>query len=221
MAEGRRLRPGVDLPWLGEIYNHAMRRLAVAPLALLALTASAVARAPQAEELRLPDGTGVRADPLAPGNDVRVFVFVRRDCPIANRYAPELVRLQRDFPAAAGSPVRVFLVYVDPADTAPLIAAHQQEFALALPWFVDGTHALARRAGATVTPEAAVYGPAATGGRVLLYRGRIDDRFVDVGHTRPTATVHELRDAIADALAGRQPAAPGGPAIGCFIEDAR
>lgn len=198
-----------------------MRRLAVAPLALLALAASAVARAPQAEDLRLLDDTGVRADPLAPGNDVRVFVFVRRDCPVANRYAPELGRLQHDVAAAAGNPVRVFLVYVDPTDTAPLIAAHQREFALALPWFVDGTHALARRVGATVTPEAAVYGPATTGGRVLLYRGRIDDRFVDVGRTRPTPTVHDLREAITAALTGRRPAAPGGPAIGCFIEDAR
>jgi hypothetical protein len=172
--------------------------------------------------LQLPDETGGSSDPLAAGDDVRVFVFVRRDCPIANRYSPELGRIRDSFLAAPHRPpLGFFLVYVDPGDTAPLIAAHQREYGLAMRWFVDGWHVLARLAGATVTPEAAVYGPSDGGRRPLLYRGRIDDRFVDVGRTRPVATVHDLRDAIAAALEGRRPAPAGGPAVGCFIEDAR
>ncbi len=160
-------------------------------------------------------------DPLAPGDDLRVLVFVRRDCPIANRYAPELARLQESFPATGAHPVRFVLVYVDPADTPALVEAHRREYALTLPWALDPDHRLARRAGATVTPEAAVYSPAAGAARALLYRGRIDDRFVDVGRTRPAATRHELQDAIAAAIGGRRPAPAGGPAIGCFIDDAR
>jgi hypothetical protein len=200
-----------------------MRWLAIAFLA--AASASPAVGQPSATQsppVHLLDEAGGASDPLAPGNDVRVFVFVRRDCPIANRYSPELRRLRDAFPPApARPPLTVFLVYVDPGDTAPLIADHQREFGLEMRWFVDGRHALARLAGATVTPEAAVYGPSTGGPRALLYRGRIDDRFIDVGRTRPAATVHELRDAIAAALEGRRPAPAGGPAIGCFIEDAR
>jgi hypothetical protein len=195
-------------------------------LVLLAAACAAPAEArphdADAAPLRLLDDAGTRSDPLAPGDDVRAFVFVRRDCPIANRYAPELARLRDAFPAAIGRPpLTLMLVYVDPGDTAALIADHQREYGLTLPWFVDDQHALARLAGATVTPEAAVYSPSTGGPRQLLYRGRIDDRFIDVGRTRPAATTHDLRDAIAAALDGRRPAPAGGPAIGCFIEDAR
>ena len=173
------------------------------------------------EGLRLLAPSGALTEPLGSGDDVRVFVFVRRDCPVAGRYAPELARLQQAFPATGAHPVRLVLVYVDPADTPALVEAHQREDATSLDWLLDPDHRLARRTGATVTPEAAVYAPASHGARELLYRGRIDDRFVDVGRTRPAPTRHELRDAIEAALEGRRPAPPGGPAIGCFIDDAR
>jgi hypothetical protein len=167
------------------------------------------------------DQSDREVDPLGPGPDVRVFVFVRRDCPVANRYAPELERLRQQFNAVGLPPVVFFLVYVDPADTASLVEAHRREYHMTLPWLLDPSHELARRAGATITPEAAVYGPWTDGRRARLYVGRIDDRFLDVGRTRPAATRHDLADALDAAVAGRQPAPAGGPAVGCFIEDAR
>ena len=198
-------------------------------LAALALCASITA--PATADVRTPPAhapdvqahaaPGAMLDPLSPGDDVRVLVFVRRDCPIANRYAPELARLQASFPATGAHPVTLVLVYVDPADTPALVVAHEREYALTLPWVLDPDHRLARLAAATVTPEAAVYSPGAGGNRELLYRGRIDDRFVDVGRTRPAPSHHDLRDAITAAVEGRRPAPAGGPATGCFIDDAR
>lgn len=171
--------------------------------------------------LALESSEGRTIDPLASGPDVRVFVFVRRDCPIANRYAPELARLQRSVSAAGPPPaVTLWLVYVDASDTAALVAAHQREYGLDTKWLIDRAHALARAAGATVTPEAAVYGPS-TAKRPRVYLGRIDDRFVDVGQVRASATVHDLRDAIEAARKGQPARAPRGPAVGCFIADAR
>jgi len=167
------------------------------------------------------DQSGRAIDPLGPGPDIRVFVFVRRDCPVANRYAPELERLRERFGATGLPPVVLFLVYVDPVDTPSLVEAHRREYGMTLPWLLDPKHELARLANATVTPEAAVYGPWTHGHRSRLYVGRIDDRFLDVGRTRPVATRHELADALDAAVAGKPPAPPGGPAVGCFIEDAR
>ena len=167
-----------------------------------------------------PDRT---VDPLAPGDDVRVFVFVRRDCPIANRYAPELSRLMQRASAGPASlpPATFTIVYVDPRDTAALVAEHRREFALSGPWMIDRTHALANTAGATVTPEAAVYGPSRDGVRRLLYLGRIDDRVESIGRIRPAAATHELGDAIDAAREGRLPSPAAGPAVGCFIADAQ
>lgn len=179
--------------------------------------------APRETALLLDSDSGRAIDALGPGDDVRVFVFIRRDCPIANRYAPELRRLRDTFAASNGSrrPVRLWLVYVDRDETAGAIAAHQREYALEYPWLIDRTHRLAALAGATVTPEAAVFSPSRDGQRQLLYRGRIDDRVAEIGRARPAATTHDLRDAIQAALEGRVPRAAGGPAVGCFIADAR
>src|SRR5258708_33881879 len=67
----------------------------------------------------------------------------------------------------------------------------------------DPKHSLVKYAGATITPEAAVL----AGGR-LVYRGRIDDRYVELGVERPTPTRHDLADALAAGDAG-PPAPPG------------
>ena len=68
--------------------------------------------------------------------------------------------------------------------------------------------------GVEVTPEAVVL---AKDGEVL-YRGRIDDRWVDLGTRRPRATRHDLEEAIEAILAGRPPPPAPGRAVGCYIE---
>ena len=97
-----------------------------------------------------------------PLDGISVFLFTRTDCPISNRYAPEVNRLHGRF-AAAG--VRFWLVYVDPKQEAADIRAHLREYAYSADALQDGEHGLVRFTGATVTPEAAVYV-----GRRLVYR---------------------------------------------------
>ena len=52
------------------------------------------------------------AAPLSAADPIRVLVFTTTDCPISNRYAPELERLHRDYGSRG---VAFFLVYPDPA----------------------------------------------------------------------------------------------------------
>ena len=75
-----------------------------------------------------------------------------------------------------------------------------------------------RLAGATTTPEAAVFVRHATE-PTLVYRGRIDDRYVDIGRTRPAPTRHDLDEVIAAIRSGRTPALRSTPAVGCLIAD--
>jgi hypothetical protein len=75
------------------------------------------------------DLAGARVDPLPePGAGPAVLVFVRTDCPIANRYAPELRRLHDRF---ARRGVSFWLVYADPSETPEAIRRHQRDFGLA------------------------------------------------------------------------------------------
>jgi hypothetical protein len=53
--------------------------------------------------------------------------------------------------------------------------------------------------------------------RELLYRGRIDDRYVDFGKRRPEPMTHDLREALEAILAGRPVARPRTEPIGCDI----
>ena len=141
-----------------------------------------------------------------------VLIFVSVDCPVSNRYAPEIKRLHDEF-AARG--VRLRLVYPNPLDSETAIGRHLQDFGYPPIAERDRDHRLVKLAGATVTPEAAVFDAR----QRLVYRGRIDNRFVELGRERPAATENDLRNALTAALAGK-PANPSRTqAVGCFIAD--
>jgi hypothetical protein len=159
--------------------------------------------------------TGAPVDALEapPGTKAIVFLFTSTDCPISNRYAPEVRRIAERF-AAKGVVFR--LVYPNPSETPAQIREHISAFAYdrAATALRDPAHALVKAAGATVTPEAAVY----AAGRIV-YRGRIDDRHVELGVERPTATKHDLADALAALIAAKPIAQPVTQAVGCYIAD--
>ena len=91
--------------------------------------------------------------------------------------------------------------------------AHASEFGYPCPALLDPEHHLVKHAGATVTPEAAVFGPDGT----RRYRGRIDDRYPSLGRPREQVTRRDLRSALDALLSGRPIPAPTTKAVGCFI----
>ncbi len=159
------------------------------------------------------DLAGNPIDPVAEtGAAVTVLIFVRDDCPISNRYAPTLQRLHTTY---APRGVAFYVVYPDPETTAEAIRAHLADYRHPGTPLHDPQHALVDRVGATITPEAAVFG---ADGR-LVYHGRIDDWYVDFGRSRPVPIVHDLQNAIDAALEGRAVEQETAPAVGCFIVD--
>src|SRR6185436_6147242 len=126
--------------------------------------------------------------------------------------APDISTLQSRFGAEG---LKFWLVFPNPAESVPEIRAHLAEFHYDVPALRDPAQQLVRRAGATITPEAAVYDRA---GR-LTYRGRIDDRYVRLGVMRPAATTHDLRDALTALVEARPAPASTAPAVGCYISD--
>jgi hypothetical protein len=156
------------------------------------------------------DGNAV--DPFAEAAKVRVFIFVRTDCPVSNRYAPELKRLSDEF-APHGA---VFsMVYADPHETNGNIRQHMEQYRFTGGVIRDPGHSLVRRAKAAITPEAAVF---STEGK-LLYHGRIDNRFIELGKAMAVPTRRDLEDAIGAALDGRPQPEASAPAVGCYLAD--
>src|SRR5215467_1674383 len=100
------------------------------------------------------DLSGRAVDPFQTAQGkVTVLVFVRTDCPIANRYAPEIQRLR----AAHQGKAEVFLVYVDKKESAEAIRKHDHEYNYEIVALRDLQHSLARLSRAQITPEAAVF----------------------------------------------------------------
>lgn len=158
------------------------------------------------------DLDGRTVDPFAGRRGVVVLVFARTDCPLTNRYAPELRRLMTEFEARG---VRLWMVYPDPAETAAAIREERSRYQMPGEALRDPKHELVKRAKATVAPEAAVFDGA---GR-LVYHGRIDDQWVDFGVSRRAAQTHDLEDAIRAALDGKPVARAETRAVGCSLAD--
>jgi len=162
------------------------------------------------------DLTGRQIEPFrATDAKAIVFLFVRTDCPISNRYAPEVRRLHEKF-AARG--VTFWLVYPDRDTSVEMIRKHIKEFEYTQGVLRDPEHALVKIAGVRVTPEAAVFVPEGAERR-MVYRGRIDNRYVAFGKARPAPTTHDLEAVLEAIVEGKSVTATTTPAIGCFISD--
>lgn len=146
-----------------------------------------------------------------PDRNGLLFVFLGTECPISNRYLPQLSKLAADVKARG---VALFGVISTPDVTRAAARAHRDEYAIGFPVLFDGSGVLATRLGPTHVPEAFAFG---RDGR-LVYRGAIDDRWVALGRART-----QLRDPalanVADGLAsGTAPAFRRTTPIGCMFE---
>ena len=84
---------------------------------------------------------------VAQADRTTVLVFTTTDCPISNRYAPEIQRLAAKF----GERFRFVLVYPVPSDSLELIREHHKKFGYALPFQRDDTQRLVKQTGVTVS----------------------------------------------------------------------
>lgn len=118
-----------------------------------------------------------------------VFIFSRTDCPIANAYVPKLNRMQQHF---GKDDFDWYYVYSQSDDEPARLRTHAQEYRLEFMSIADGQLQLARKLGASSTPQAVVI----TKTGEMVYRGRIDDLFEDYGKKRNAITQDDLQDVL-------------------------
>ena len=147
----------------------------------------------------------------APQRSGRVDLFITSDCPISNYYAPTIQQLCRD---AGRKGLSCRLVYEDVDFDDARMRSHLSAYGYSdIPATIDRDRSIARRAGATVTPQAVLWDSHGN----VRYRGRIDNRYESLGKPRRVVTERTLQNAIDAVLAGKAVNPSAAPALGCTI----
>ena len=156
---------------------------------------------------------------FAPKGPASVIFFIATDCPISNWYAPTIQQVCREYGSRG---VDCALVYEDidfgatPAALDADVRTHLREYRYgSMTATVDRTRAVAKRAKATITPQAVLVDRDGA----IRYRGRIDNAYADLGKPRQHVTSHDLRASLDAVLAGRDVPTPETEPLGCYIVD--
>ena len=130
---------------------------------------------------------------------VLVVLFVAVECPISNRFALSVNTIYEEF---SSGDFAMWTVYTDDLFSTDEILKHRADFEYGMPALMDFDRGIAKYGGATVTPEAVVFVREASGNYCMVYRGRIDNQYVDFGKWRLKAMREDLREALDIALVG-------------------
>lgn len=155
-------------------------------------------------------------------SEYSVLISYSIDCPMCNRYTADLVAIQKEIvninkvhtilKKGRGLPKFQFgLIKVNSDEVWDMDGFNPpiQEITIN-----DGKNEFVKRLKMNVYPEAVVVNSRGE----ILYKGKIDDRAVSTGVTRPQAKVRYLSDAINQLNLGKKVATPSTRAQGCFIE---
>ena len=146
------------------------------------------------------DVNGARHTNSEIAGQTTVLLFVSPTCPLSARAVPDLNRLYNDFSRRG---IKFFAVYAETVSETPY----------GFTSLLDPAQTLARQAGVTATPQAVVLSEKG----VVLYRGRIDDRSIEVGKLRPQPTRADLRVALEEIAAGKPVSVPETTPVGCTL----
>ncbi|MEI7576884.1 MAG: redoxin family protein [Armatimonadota bacterium] len=201
MSESQRIRAG----------GYARVRAALGAVALLLIGSFTLGQMNrQFKPGRWVTTEGAIFDPFVPKEQPLVLLFVLTDCPIANMFAPELKRIIKHYGEKG---VQFSVVYADTNLNREDAKRHARDYGLDCTLVLDSIHSLAKRAGATVSPEAVVI---SKGGQII-YRGRIDDRAVDFGKIRAEPKHFDLRVALDLTLLRKPIKMSRTKAVGCIF----
>lgn len=140
--------------------------------------------------------------------DLTLVMMLAHDCPICQQYAGKLKELSEKSPQ-----MKVIGVAPSDGETKETIGTFAGKYGFNFPILLDPDNVLAHVLKAKVTPEAFLFDK--TGN--LLYRGKIDNWFYELGKSRQVVTEHYLDDAISQALAGQPISINKTEPIGCML----
>ncbi len=145
-------------------------------------------------------------------DSLAVYFFLLEDCKITQAYPRTMRDVYQEF-----APLGVGFVGYFPNRVSQ--DATVQEFArkyqLPFPCTRTDAYEQARRFGVSVTPEVVVYDVAQD---AVVYQGRIDNLYEQVGRRRRVVTSHDLLQALRCLSTGRPVSPARTQAVGCFLD---
>lgn len=139
-----------------------------------------------------------------------VLALFGPECPISNRFGPELARLEKEY---AAHDIAFLFVAVAADDSKAAIAAFVSKFHLQSPVLLDPEGNLARALGAKTTTETFLLDRT----RTLVYRGAVNDQY-GLGYNREAPRQTYLRNALDALLQDRAPEIAATTAPGCALD---
>jgi peroxiredoxin/mono/diheme cytochrome c family protein len=162
-------------------------------------------------ELALKDLAGREGKLSIPqGNKGLVIACFSASCPLSNKFAPELARLEKEF---AAQKITFLLVSPMAGEQVEDLRKFAATYGLSSPVIPDAQGVLARALGAETTTEVFVLDAA----RTLVYRGALNDQY-GLGYSKDAPTKNYLRDALAAVLRGAPPFVAATTAPGCALD---
>jgi hypothetical protein len=151
---------------------------------------------------------------LGQGESVKgiALVFLGPECPISQRYVPELNRIAAEQNTNA---ISFYGIISAPSMTRTQALSFVKEYDIRFPVLFDNAGRLARWLRPTHVPEAFVIKPDGD----IVYRGRIDDGYAAPGKPRTVIQSRELRDALSAIRTGKSPPRAFVRPVGCYFED--
>jgi protein-disulfide isomerase len=148
----------------------------------------------------------------SPDAEVTAIVFLDTECPISNGYIPEINRIYESYKEKG---IHFVAAYPDPALKTETAREHGKKYGIKVRSAIDQDQSLAKSCGVTMTPEAVVL---LSDGEVV-YRGRIDDRYTELGKSQKKVERHDLCEALDDLLNGDLVFMPRTSAVGCYLRE--
>ena len=140
-----------------------------------------------------------------------VYFFLAEDCVICQQYTSYLNTLFEEY---AGEEVEMIGYFPNSFSKQQKIAAFQRKYQVAMPLKTDYFQTKAQQFQIRVTPEVVVYDHTQ---QKVLYQGRIDNTFYQLGRRRRVTTEHDLEDLLKAWRNGEEITPTQTEPIGCLI----
>ena len=141
-----------------------------------------------------------------------VVCMTSASCPVARKYGPTLVELQKQFAAKDVAFIAVNVTPADSAEKAKAAASDLRQAGWTGRYIADRDGRIASALSVTSTTEVFIFDRA----RTLVYRGAIDDQY-GLGYVLPEAHQHYLINALNAVFGDEQPTIASTTAPGCVV----
>ena len=140
-----------------------------------------------------------------------VYVFIAEHCPICNYMGKPLSDIARKYEK---EDVAFHAVFPLKNSNYKTTYTFKEKFGMqSFETLIDKDLAIAKKLGATVTPEVVITDELGT----VRYRGRINSAYYAPGKMKHSSIKNDLDEALTSLLSGREAPVPWPAAIGCFI----